>query len=69
MIDNGRKRRRQEAFYHQKNQKQSKEHVLRRFNPYLHLFFNFSPLPTTRIKIIPLLLKKFAVKKADTVYR
>ena len=41
-----------------KNQKQSKEHVLRRLNPYLHLLFKFSPLPNTRINIIPLMLKK-----------
>ena len=41
-----------------KNQKQSKEHVLRRLNPYLHLLFKFFPLPNTRINIIPLMLKK-----------
>ena len=38
----------------------SKEQVLRRFNPDLHLLFNFFALPNTRIKIIPLLLKKLA---------
>ena len=60
MIDNGRKRWRQGVVYQQKNQRQSKEHILRRFNPYLHLLFNFSPLPNKRMMIIPLLLKELA---------
>ena len=60
MIDNGRKRQRQEVVYQQKKLKTIKKHILRRFSRYLNLLFNFSPLPNTRIKIIPLLLKKLA---------
>ena len=67
MIDNDRKRQKQEV--PAKKLKQSKEHVLRRFNPYLHLLFNFSPLPNTRIKVIPLLLKKFGLKKLAEICR
>ena len=58
MIDNGRKRQRQEVVYQQKKLETIKKHILRRFSRYLNLLFNFSPLPNTRIKIIPLLLKK-----------
>ena len=60
MINNGRKRWRQGVVYQQKNKKQSKEHILRRFNPCLHLLFKFSPLPNKRMMIIPLLLKELA---------